>query len=173
MRSALPIFAVVFIGIFGLNPAVVAAPEAEKSTLVDASWEAYQAGDYESAANGFRHLARQGVIKAQTNLGYMYAVGKGVKADLIESALWFRMAAEQGHTGAQNTIGLFYYNGEGVEKDIVAAHAWFTLAASAGDLQAPDYQVLSERQMTPKQLEDSHTLAKKLYRKYGENKNLW
>jgi TPR repeat protein len=95
------IFAVVFVGIFGLNPAVVAAPEAAKSTLVDASWEAYQAGDYESAANGFKHLARMGIIKMQTNLGYMYPVGKGVKADLVQSALWFRMAAEQGHAGAQ------------------------------------------------------------------------
>ena len=58
-------------------------------------------------------------------------------------------------------------------KDIVTAHARFTLAASAGDLKVCDYQVLSERQMTPKQLDDFRTLAKKLDRKYGEDKNLW
>jgi TPR repeat protein len=145
----------------------------EKRTLVDAAWEAYERGDYAAAVNGFELLAAEGILKAQTNLGYMYAEGLGVERNLAESAHWFRMAAEQGHVGAQATLGLYYYHGEGVEQDVVAAHAWFALAAAAGHPRSGDYQRLAAAEMSPEQLARSHQLAKELYGRFGRRANLW
>ena len=159
--------------VIGSAAPVAGAPSAGKSTLVEASWAAYQAGDYQSAVRGFKLLARKGVVKAQTNLGYMYALGKGVAIDLKESAYWLRMAAERGHSGAQTTLGLYYYNGEGLSRDIVAAHAWFSIAAASGHPQADDYERLCAEKMTPAELDAAHTLAKRLYARFGEKRNLW
>lgn len=169
-QLCIPLLALMLFG--GTPGTALAEPPSTKSTLVDAAWKAYEAGDFHAAINGFKRLARDGIIKAQTNLGYMYAVGQGVDIDLVESAAWFRMAAEHGHRGAQVTLGLYYYNGEGVERDIVAAHAWFTMAVAAGHSLAPDYQALVTQQMSVQQLADAHAVAKKLYAVFGEKKNL-
>ncbi|WP_130471358.1 tetratricopeptide repeat protein [Candidatus Magnetaquicoccus inordinatus] len=46
-------------------------------------------------------LAEQGDQDAQFKLGFLYAKGITVAADLQEARRWFGKAAEQGHNGAQ------------------------------------------------------------------------
>ena len=55
------------------------------------------AGDLET----IKKAAEQGDVKAQFNLGVMYAWGEGVPEDKAEAVRWYRMAAEQGDAGAQ------------------------------------------------------------------------
>ena len=165
--------AALIVGLALLCAPVFPVSAVAKSTLAEAAWQAYLQGDFAAAVNGFKHLANVGVVKAQTNLGYMYSVGKGVNQDPVEAARWFRMAAEHGHVGAQVTVGLFYWNGEGVEQNVVAAYAWFALAAAGGHETATDYQALAADEMTPAELGSAHDLAKKLYAEYGRKTSLW
>jgi TPR repeat protein len=51
---------------------------------------------YAEAANWFRKAADQGLAAAQTNLGGLYAEGKGVQPDIVLSCMWFTLAAAQG-----------------------------------------------------------------------------
>jgi TPR repeat protein len=63
---------------------------------------AYDAGDYITALKEWTPLAEAGDVKAQYNLGEMYALGRGVPQDHDESVKWNRLSAEQGYAMAQN-----------------------------------------------------------------------
>ena len=52
----------------------------------------------------FRQAADQGHASAQTNLGWMYEQGRGVRLDRLEAARWYRLAADQGHADAQRRL---------------------------------------------------------------------
>lgn len=52
------------------------------------------------AAELFTRAARQGLAKAQFNLGYMYHQGKGLTQDYMQACLWYKAAADQGHSEA-------------------------------------------------------------------------
>ena len=54
---------------------------------------AYERGDYAAALKIWRPLAEQGDAKAQVNLGYMYAIGRGVPQDNVLAHMWFDLAA--------------------------------------------------------------------------------
>jgi len=43
-------------------------------------------------------------VKAQFNLGYLYATGQGIPTDNTQAALWYRKAADQGHSGAKSNL---------------------------------------------------------------------
>ena len=66
------------------------------------------------AVNWFRKAADQAFPKAQTQLGYAYATGKGVSQDFRESFRWYSKAAQQGDPNAEYELGLFYLLGRGV-----------------------------------------------------------
>jgi TPR repeat protein len=62
---------------------------------------AYANGDYATALQLFRPLADQGMARAPTILGVMYATGQGVSKSDTEAMRWYRLAADQGNAGAQ------------------------------------------------------------------------
>jgi TPR repeat protein len=93
---------------------------------------AYQRGDYATALRIYRPLAAQGNASAQSNLGLMYALGRGVAQNYAEAVKWFRLAAAQGDAGAQLTLGFMYDNGQGVTQDYAEAVKWYRLAAAQG-----------------------------------------
>ena len=76
------------------------------------------------------------LVKAQHNLGVMYANGKGVPLDYAEALKWYRMAADQGHAKAQNNLGFMYFNGKGVPQDYAEALKWYRMAAEQGNAEA-------------------------------------
>jgi uncharacterized protein len=43
-----------------------------------------------------RHVAEQGLPDAQSDLGTMYAMGKGVLQDHVTAHIWFNLAAVSG-----------------------------------------------------------------------------
>ncbi len=49
----------------------------------------------------FRKAAEQGHVGAQTNLGLMYYIGKGVPQDLAQARMWFNIAVALGDESAQ------------------------------------------------------------------------
>ena len=93
---------------------------------------ASERGDFEAAYRLLRPLAEQGVALAQTNLGFMYANGRGVPQDYSKALEWFRKAADQGFATAQTNLGIMYYMGLGVPQDYAEAMKWLRLAADHG-----------------------------------------
>ena len=80
----------------------------------------------------YRKAADQGNAKAQLNLGFMYANGKGVAEDDAEAVKWYRKAADQGDADAQLNLGVIYDNGKGVAEDDAEAKKWYRKAAGQG-----------------------------------------
>ena len=95
-------------------------------------FEAYDAGDYQTALQEWRPLADQGDVDAQYNLALMYLNGQGVPQDFAEAARWYQLAAEQGFPKAQYNLALMYHNGQGVPQDYAEAIKWWRLAAEQG-----------------------------------------
>ena len=133
----------------------------------DAGIAAYEAGDFATALKEFKRLAESNIVLAQTNLGYMYALGEGVEVDLTQSAFWFERAAENGSTAAQFTMGALTYHGEGVEVDPVKSYAWFSLASAGGQAGADDYITLLTTLLTSDQLKRARVLSETLYERFG------
>jgi uncharacterized protein len=88
------------------------------------------------ALQELRQKAGQGDAKAQSYLGDMYYLGKGVQKDHVEAEKWYRMAAEQGNANAQFNLGVMYSIGKGVPQNDSEAFKWFRMAAEQGDPEA-------------------------------------
>jgi TPR repeat protein len=111
-----------------------AAQDAGRSNLVSAE-AAYDRGDYAEAVRLWRIAADQGHASAQTNLGIMYANGRGVPKNDTEAVRWYRMAADQGNANAQTILGTMYELGLGVPQNYAEAVRWYRMAADQ-DLEA-------------------------------------
>jgi len=81
--------------------------------------------------------AELGEPAAQSYLGFMFEVGRGVPQNYTEAAIWYRRAAEQGDSLAQYALGLLYDKGHGVPRDIVEASKWLNLSTAAAPTRRP------------------------------------
>jgi uncharacterized protein len=139
-------------------------------------YEALKRGDFRVAAVLFSPLAEKGDVRAQYNLGLLYASGLGVAHDYQAALKWHRLAAGQGHAGAQNALAQMYAKGHGVPPDKVRAHMWHSVAiesSSSGSKQ----ELMKDRDnlashMTPVQVQKAEELAKQCleskFKKCGE-----
>lgn len=90
-----------------------------------------------------RSLAMKGDSVAQSNLGYKYFIGDGIKQNYAEGIKWFRQSAEKGNAIAQFYIGEYYYLGFGTEGCVYdEAIKWYNLCAVHQDSVA---EVAQER----------------------------
>ncbi len=118
----------------------------------------YERQDYLMASSEFKKLAAQGDADAQYMLGYMYAVGKGLRQDYVEAHKWFNLAASRGNTDALKAR-------TAVEHKMTREQ--ISLAQKkARDWKPQRYQapVLSEKQLMPAvqsepELKDRHSIA--------------
>ena len=95
----------------------------------DAGWDAYIAGDYETAFREIKPYAEQGNTQAQHMLGVMYDLELGVTQDYQKAVKWYRLAAEQGYAEAQFNLAHMYKEEKGVPRDYKEAMKWYRLAA--------------------------------------------
>ncbi len=127
--------------------------------LAMAGWDearaAYQKGDFKTAAREMKTLAEKGDVKAQVNLGAMYADGQGVPRNYKTAIKWYLRAAKQGDTKAQVNLGEMYMTGQGVRQDYVQALKWNLVAAQAGDADAVRYREQLAAEMSAAQVEDA------------------
>jgi len=91
--------------------------------------------DFE-AVKLFRTILETADAKAQLQLGFCFAVGRGVKKDEQEAVQWYRRAAEGGNSRAQFDLGNCYAHGNGVGMDDAEAAKWWKLAADQGDAKS-------------------------------------
>ena len=57
---------------------------------------AYKSGDYATALREWKALAELGDAGAQSNLGLMYDIGKGVPEDDKEAVKWYNLLPNRG-----------------------------------------------------------------------------
>jgi uncharacterized protein len=89
-------------------------------------------GEFSIAVRLWRHVADEGHVKAQYNLGVAYATGKGVAKDSAEALKWWRRAAKQGHVEAGRQIGLLEANRPaGIASVVKVAIGWWQRATAA------------------------------------------
>ena len=128
----------------------------------EAAKQAYDAGDYATAAKELTTLAARGDAAAQYNLAIMYTQGKGVTKDYAAAAALFGKAARAGNALAQYDLAMMYRDGVGLDKDLSRAWLWFDLAALAqtGSDAAQSAKARDDvaKKMTPEELQDAHDM---------------
>ncbi|KAJ8600731.1 hypothetical protein CTAYLR_003907 [Chrysophaeum taylorii] len=83
--------------------------------------------------------ANKGVVKAQTQLAYLYATGRGgATRNDAEAMRWYQAAAEAGDVDALYKLGGMYKQGLGSERDNEAAVRCWSEAAAAGHVKAAE-----------------------------------
>ena len=70
--------------------------------------KAYANGDYGVAILEWTQVAEDGNARAQYNLGWMHANGKGTAQDFKEAIKWYTESAQQGNVNAQYNLGNLY-----------------------------------------------------------------
>lgn len=113
--------------------------------------------------------ADRGDARAQAQLGFFYATGRGVPQNYALAAYWYRRGAEQGNAAAQHLLGLVYDKGFGVPTDHILAHMWLSLAAAStrGDKHEDNIRLRDAvaGKMSLGQLADAQQLAVSWVRK--------
>ena len=106
------------------------------SLPASAAWEdavnAYNKGDFATAAREFRPFAENGQAMAQYLMGWFHQAGEGVAQDYAESARWYTRAAERGNADAQQALGSYYLSGTGVPRNDLKAAEWLRKSAEQG-----------------------------------------
>ncbi|MBW1892130.1 MAG: sel1 repeat family protein [Deltaproteobacteria bacterium] len=85
---------------------------------------------------GLLEKAKQGDVKAQSVVGFMYRKGDSVPQNYAEAFKWFTKAAGHGGRFAQYNLGIMYENGEGVPQNYAKAVKWYIKAAKQGLAEA-------------------------------------
>lgn len=83
-----------------------------------------------------RRAADAGEPWAMSNLGWFHYLGRAVRVNKAEAAVWFARAANAGDTGAQLQLGSMFASGDGVPVDATQARLWWERAAAAGNADA-------------------------------------
>lgn len=96
---------------------------------LDASLDAWRAGEHARAIAAWQRLAEQGDPEATLFLGYIHRNGLGVARDDATAAHWYRKAAEMGQPEAQYELALMYELGLGVPQDPGEATLWYGLSS--------------------------------------------
>jgi len=131
-----------------------------------ASAKAVEKRDYHKAFPLCLHLAKQGDLGAQNDVGLMYEQGKGVAKDHMRALDWYRRSAEGGYSVAQNNLGSMYEKGQGARKDNVQAGKWYIIAAAQGNIEGFKKLALLRDKVSQSQLEESQKLAQSWMQKH-------
>lgn len=118
-----------------IGAALLAGPVLAQS--YDEGAKAYNKRDYHTAMKNWQPLAEKGDVKAQFNVGLLYAQGLGVDLSFKEAVKYWELAAAQKNPEASFQLGRVYADGrEGIEKNSAQAAKWFRKAADLGNAQA-------------------------------------
>ena len=98
--------------------------------------DAYALGNFQEAHLEWLKVAEQGDARAQYNVAWMYANGKGTSQDFEEAVNWYTKSANQGYVHAQYNLANLYLRGDGVTQNDHLAFSWFLRAAEQGDAPA-------------------------------------
>lgn len=96
----------------------------------------YEQRRYDQARAIFEDLAKNDYAPAFTNIGMMYANGKGYEQSYKDAAIWYRLGAFGGDIVGYSNLGFLYVRGVGVEKNCTLGLDMLSEAATAGEPSA-------------------------------------
>lgn len=115
----------------------------EKYAIEPSAEEHYNQGlqfdqlkDYNHALLSYQKALDKGHVKAGTNLGLFFLLGKSGETNKPKAHQLFLNAANQGHPRAMTNLAIMLKRGDGVAQNIPEALSWFKKAAKLGDTQA-------------------------------------
>ncbi len=88
--------------------------------------------DEKEAFKWIKRSADKNFPRAESDLGFMYAKGRGIYQDDSEAVKWYKKAADQGDAIAQVNLGFRYAKGRGIYQDDSEAVKWYKKAAKQG-----------------------------------------
>lgn len=92
--------------------------------------EYYNTQQYEKYFEGYLSIAKQGDVRAQCHVGFLYYKGIGIEKDYEKALYWSRKSAYKNDRNAQFNLGWFYeYPLGAVEPDIEQAKFWYKKSA--------------------------------------------
>lgn len=104
----------------------------EEQTLEEAL-KLLDLGNHEAAFGALMPLARQGIVRAQENIGVMYQLGLGVDRNVAAALGWLKQAAEAGSGVAAHNLGTLYQTCEPERPiDSTQSKYWFNRARELG-----------------------------------------
>ena len=130
---------------------------------------AYASGDYESAVLEWTLVAEDGNARAQYNLGWMHANGKGTAQDFKMAIEWYKKSAEQDNINAQYNLANLYLRGQGAAQNDKLAFSWFIKAAEQGD--APSQYNIGRMYLLDKNDDDKNFLEARFWIKQAIENN--
>jgi uncharacterized protein len=113
------------------------------------------------AKDWFKKAADKGHAGAQVNLGTLYSLGRGAPYSDHMALFWFQKAAEQRNALAFAKLGMMYERGRAVPQSLIEAHMWYNLSVAYGEKRAAESRDAVAAQMTPGQIAEAETRAKK------------
>ena len=143
--------------VVGLFQSIVLIPTAVQADM-QAGWQAYTSGDYETAIREWQPLAEDGDYQAAYALGMAFQI----KGEPARAVPWYEQAASAGLTEAQILLGTIYARGIDVPRDLVRAYAWLYRAA---EKSSPNAQLILESVaglMTAEEIEAAKALSARL-----------
>lgn len=96
----------------------------------------YAQGEYASANEVFRELAKKDYAIAMVHLGFSFAQGNGLDKDDQKAVEWYQKAADLDNALAFNNLGVMYGSGRGVPKELKKSVSFYKKAAELGDIVA-------------------------------------
>ena len=137
-----------------LSLALVLSPAAARADM-QAGWQAYTAGDYDTAISEWQPLAEAGDYQAAYALGMAFQI----KGEPAQAVPWYEQAASAGLTEAQILLGTIYARGGEVPRNLVRAYAWLYKAAKK---ESPNARLILESVaglMTAEEIEEAKALS--------------
>lgn len=92
--------------------------------------------DWKEAYEVYQNLAKQGDVKAQFNLGYLYYKGDAMEQDLGMAYEWYQKAADGGDPRAHYNLSFMYERGEHIPPNSIKAKEHMEQAIALGDERA-------------------------------------
>lgn len=138
--------------------AAVAGLGAGATTAADFQKEliAYAKGELDVALKEWEPLAAAGDAQAQSHLGVMYVIGRGVERDHQKAAKLFRQSTDQNHAPGQYNLGLVFSKGQGVARNLAESIRLFRLAAAQNHRRVQNVGVMYRRgQGVPKDYKEA------------------
>lgn len=117
--------------------------------------------NYHEAKDWFKKAADQGHAGAQVNLGTLYSLGRGAPYSDHMALFWFQKAADQRNALAFAKLGMMYERGRAVPQSLIDAHMWYNLSLAYGEKRAAESRDAVAAQMTPAQIAEAESRAKK------------
>lgn len=104
---------------------------------VQSVYSQYQKGNFLTALQQAKRLAKNGDAAAQALVAEIYWNGQGISKNQNIAIVWYQTAADNGHIPAQFRYAQILANGEGgITKDTQKAKIMFTSAAKNGNHKA-------------------------------------